>query len=106
MNNAIDLLAINWNMVTMVGLIIAIIIAIYIAVRVATGFQNPYNIIDKIVGIIAIVTFLMVFGYSLLQNMLYSDIGKAVFFGSLILITLYFVLFYRVSNKKSNKNKK
>lgn len=102
----LELLSLNWNNVTIAGIIIGILIILYFVFRVSMGFINPFNAIDKIVLIIGLITLLMVFGYSFLQNLLYTDIGKLIFFGALILITAYFILFYNGKHKIGGSSKR
>lgn len=103
-----DLLSLNWNTVTLVGVVVGVLVVLYFILRFATGFINPLNLIDKLVISIAIITIVMVWGYSILQNILYTNVGKAIFFGALLIIVAYFILFYGRSGKstKSGGSKK
>ena len=97
----VDLLLPNWNDVTIYGTIIGVIILFYFIFRLATGFVNPLNVIDKLVLFIAFIDLVMIYGYTILENMLYNTIGQAFFFGALILALVYVTLFYKPNNKKS-----
>jgi hypothetical protein len=102
----LGLLAINWNFITIAGLVIGLFVLIYLIIRFATGFINPFNTIDKIVLVVSLVTLLMVWGYSFIENVLYTLIGKVIFFGSIIILLTYFILFYGKSRKSSGTKKK
>lgn len=104
--NLLDLLSLNWNLVTMVGLIIGIFILLYIIFRFATGFINPFNTIDKFVFVILIIDILMVWFYSIFENILYTRIGQVLFFGSLFILVLYFLLFYGNGKPKTSGGSK
>lgn len=107
--NLLDLLTLNLNYVTIAGIIIGIFILLYIVFRISTGFINPFNIIDRLILVIAIITIIMVWGYSIIENILYTLLGQVIFFGSLVIVLAYFLLFYNNKPKKkssSSKNKK
>lgn len=102
----LSLLSINLNMVTIAGIVIGIFLLLYVIFRASTGFINPFNIIDKIMLIVGIVTIIMVWGYSVIENILYSRLGQVIFFGSLIIILAYFVLFYGKGRSKGTSTKR
>lgn len=102
----LSLLSINLNMVTIAGIVIGVLLLLYIIFRISTGFINPFNIIDKIMIIVGIVTIIMVWGYSVIENILYTTLGKVIFFGSLIIILAYFILFYNKGGSKGTSTKR
>jgi len=102
-----DLVGINWNPITLIGIIIFILIGIYWFLRITRGFVNPFNMIDKISLWVFVIDLIMVVGYSFMENLLYTTVGKVLFFSSLAIILAYFLLFYKVKGtKKVSKNKK
>lgn len=105
--DVLSLLSLNWNIATIVGILVAILIIIYFIIRFALGFVNPFNVIDRLVILVAIITGLMVWGYSIFENVLYTTLGQIIFFGTLFLVLMYFILFYGKSSKsKKSKNTK